>query len=739
MSDTLATLLIKLAHGADDQTIRQGVYNELDHLALLTTPNVEDVLGTLLDPMSFPDLQEFAEELKEAYQCVKNDNVTSTRNLELLLGAIGLICFTLELLNVTERRSRNSSSADLTWPETLIKEPAVRHWFKEVYAPPQSFATNQNIFTEKQERTNLNRAQEHWQHLNFNNLELHKVGTTSFILHCTLNTRPDEKLVLKCLLFPYTRIPAIRDATRCYALRYPADKVPKTTSVLSSTDKWILMVLVDGLTLREILEEHKNAEKKAKAPPLLRTERLRDIGMLLLEALTELSHAGFQHEDLTPSNIIVVKKPDNTIEKLVLIDLGRNYLYTRYIRFEGGGEALFVAREIKDGKNAVDTSDLYSFGMILIELADPIGARKGTISDSLYQYAPDWARFIEDLIDENPNNRRLTFPMTTNRTDPYHELCNTYADLLKVLPKDSEVKPGSFFWVKQFIALVYPSHQLAHARELRRMTRSFSTHAQIARHTGRLYGWLIVSMVCSWLIFMVSIVWGARDFAMNPFLPPYISIPQTLIPGCGGTCVPFLDKLQAPGYVFGITNIQARLVGFSIGMAQAAYYSNILAGLTTRSMSGTLASVTELFLRVFTITALPLVLIGNLYQPALWPVLLLVGYPIPALVNILCYQLATRTLKKARGVISTVPPYDPSLKNFGQWGITLFCYIIVVFLITIGLQNNILHDSWAYAIGAIVINVFILCISKSIILAPGVRGSLCRAFTLGERLEMITP
>lgn len=741
VSHTLATLLIKLAHDSDVQTIRQEVYNKLYTPApgLLTTSNIEDVLGTLLDPMSFPDRHKFTKELNEAYRHVKNDKVTSSINLELLLGAIGLICFTLELLNVAEWRSRNRSSPNLDWPKTLIKEPAVQYWFKEVYAPPQRFVTHQNIFSEKQEKANLENAQKYWQNLNFKDLQLYKAGTTSFILH-GISILSEERLVLKCLLFPYIRIPAIRDATRCYALKYPKGSLPEeiTPSVRSSTDKWILMVLVDGSTLSEILEERKKEEEK-KAPPLLRIDLLNEIGKPLLEALTELANAkdgtgiSYRHEDLSPSNIIVVKNPDHSVKQIVLIDLGRNYLYSRDIKFDGGGEALYVAKEIKDDEKSEDTSDLYSFGMILIELADPIGARKGTISDSLYQYAPQLARFIEDLIDDDPKKRRLIFRMK-NR-DPYFNLCNTFTDLLKILPSEQEVNPGRFFWVKQFFALFYPSRRLTHARELWHITRSSSGHKEIARYSGRLYAWLVVNMISSWLIFVVSIVWGARDFGMNPFLPFYITIPQTLIPHCGGVCWPLIDGLQAPGYAFGITNMQARLVGFSVGLTQPTYYANILAGLTTRPRGDTLSFFTEVFLRLMTIAPLPLILISDLYQPALWPVMLLIGLLVPALTNILCYQLAIRTLKEASGKISTAPTYDPSLKNFGQWGTTLFFYIIVVLLITIGLHFNILHDIWAYAIGAVVINVFVFCISKSIILAPGVRGSLSRAFTLGERLD----
>ncbi len=56
--------------------------------------------------------------------------------------------------------------------------------------------------------------------------------------------------------------------------------------------------------------------------------------------------------------------------------------------------------------------------------------------------------------------------------------------------------------------------------------------------------------------------------------------------------------------------------------------------------------------------------------------------------------------------------------------------------IGIGLRTKFLHDTLTYALIGSGLNVFVLCISKGIVLAPGVRGSLCRAFTLGERLEV---
>ena len=91
-------------------------------------------------------------------------------------------------------------------------------------------------------------------------------------------------------------------------------------------------------------------------------------------------------------------------------------------------------------------------------------------------------------------------------------------------------------------------------------------------------------------------------------------------------------------------------------------------------------------------------------------------------------------------MLSTVPSLvlgDLSLKNFGQWGISLLYYVIGLFILWIGLYVHFLHDIWAYTFIALMINVLFCVIRNVIKFAPGARGSLCRAFIAGERLEAL--
>jgi|GEM_PF-6084051 len=132
----LVELFNQLACDQGDHTIQSISNNPIS----LTVQHLEQLLGMLLDPMSFPELHQFAEGLKKAYQRIEQEVIRrcenkSTGNLEILLGTIGLVCFTLDLLNISEQQSQDTSSPDLCWSQTLLKKPAVQNWFKQIYAP----------------------------------------------------------------------------------------------------------------------------------------------------------------------------------------------------------------------------------------------------------------------------------------------------------------------------------------------------------------------------------------------------------------------------------------------------------------------------------------------------------------------------------------------------------------------------------------------------------------------------
>ena len=732
---------------------------ELASKAVLTTTNVTRVLATMgLDPLAFEvrygcSREEFARGLKTIYKQLYRESGRAGENLERLRGALGFIYFTAKAMSTAERRgAERVPTSVLMSLQEFLTDCAVTALFSKLYRPTQHLASASSDAKEAaKEARNSQLSQGYWKSLDLESLKLHQIGTTSFILKCSVTTLPGQPLALKCLLFPYTDVPNIAEATRKYAITYPAGDVPSTALVHSSCDKWILMDFIPGFTLREELDAVGKRSDSARAP-LLRINLLKSIGPRLLDALYLIHREGISHLDLTPSNIIVIRKPDiekpsergrrviepGAVERLLLIDLGRNYLYIRKAGLTESTESLFVAPEVKDDHPA-QNSDLYSLGMILVELIDPKGALGGTIPDTLYQYAPYLARFIEDLIDKAPENRLLIFGRdngreTSDQGKIYSSLRSAFEDELKVLPSDAETGPRRPGWLRTLTDLLLPSQsQVRNRWRLWRTTQSH--HTEIATNSGYLLRWSVVCAGAWYIIFTVAVLWGLRDFGIDAWAK---SVVITQKAANSQSYLPFIDSLRAPNYAIHDwrVNFPARVLAFSIGLAGTKYYQNILAGLTTRTLNGWLARVTEILLRYTSFAVLIPVLLGNLIQPRWWPWLVCIGYTPPLIMGYLCYVLATRSLDGARRLsLSTVAvSTDPALKAYGQWSTSLASLIVFGLGVASGLRAHVLHDVWVYALGLVGVNLIINYGVKCTYFGPSVRGSLTRAFIAGERI-----
>jgi serine/threonine protein kinase len=398
---------------------------ELTGEGALAVAKISRVLvGLAGDPISFemgygcrPDA--FYREISAVYRDLAEMAGGERQKHDELRGFLGFICFTMIALKSAAERGNGPATRgqSISEMQSFLTDPPVRDLFHALYRPsglPEP-------------------AGAYWKSLQLDSLEVYRVGTTSFILKCRVAILGGETRALKCLLFPYSKIRGIADATLRYVQDYPSGKVPCTVPVYSSTDKWILMDFAAGRTLQEVLSAEQTGEGVPRSA--IRASLLASISPHLLDVLYQLHDAGFEHRDLTPSNIIVVAKPDikqpngkvvcGEIERLVLIDLGRNYLFAHQSGVAENREAGFVAPEVKVDKPAA-SSDMYSLGMILTEVADPKGALDGIVPDSIYRYAPYLARFIEDLIDVNPDNRLLIFDQGAG-SDTYNGLRSIFA------------------------------------------------------------------------------------------------------------------------------------------------------------------------------------------------------------------------------------------------------------------------------------------------------------------------
>nr|MDQ6949685.1 hypothetical protein [Actinomycetota bacterium] len=329
----------------------------------------------------------------------------------------------------------------------------------------------------------------------------YRPGTTSFILKCRISTlsggtnkcrdHPRE-VALKLILVPYTgrAFTAITVATRStaatfQALRYARGSKSATPDVYQSGDDYVVMDFIEGPTLEQLLLDPVPVLKPwldEQAPVDKRYSLLQSVGVSLIEALDtlrleaaagDMRGAHIPHLDLSPANIIVTGVTRNRID-LVLIDIGTNFLLTSEVGLAPAVIAAerYTAPELRGWQNdasqagSVAPPDVYSLGMILLDLADrssdegganpvpgspkparpwrrrgdasqssamPLALRRSTSEaiSGMYRHSPEIGRLLEDLVEEDPSLRLHRTPPDM-RSDPYSALAEQLQDQIKL-------------------------------------------------------------------------------------------------------------------------------------------------------------------------------------------------------------------------------------------------------------------------------------------------------------------
>lgn len=118
---------------------------------------------------------------------------------------------------------------------------------------------------------------------------------------------------------------------------------------------YLITEFIEGKTLRDVLNEEPKGIGSRK--------KIKDILIQLLEAISYLHKKNIFHLDLKPENIIISEKSGN----IKLIDFGFSYSDGN-ILFSGGTKKYSPAEQIKTSEKYNYKHDLYSLGLIVLEM-----------------------------------------------------------------------------------------------------------------------------------------------------------------------------------------------------------------------------------------------------------------------------------------------------------------------------------------------------------------------------------
>lgn len=663
-----------------------------------------------------------------------------------LNGFAGLLLLTLLALRHSERRRSpwddEEPDHDCTVQcEQLATDPDVQDALRELYAPAGD--------------------NDEWDVIDFRSLTFHRHGTTSFLLRGLPTGRRAGELkpfALKCIVYPFLRIPTIARATKGYATTYePPENVEADhlVRVWASSDSWLLMDFIDGKTLAELL-----AESAGGPAARLDLERLRTIGGELFSALADLEACEIEHGDLSPSNILVVNVEGT--QRLRLVDLGVNFLYLHNLPGQDGADAAYVAPEIRALSRQVDpgaaveerarahgrpSGDLYSLGQLLILLGCGRLERDRTVPDVFYAEAPLLARFIEDLIDRDPGRRLLIFRPSGERT--YDSLRQDFAEELDavVAAKSEGTHPHGVSWWRGMADLFTPlSGALGRQLRLWRKRRSQGLWRDPTRSFGvrRLLVWSTLATLTWGLCSVLVLMWTYRSAGLS--WDNLIVVALQRLTGAASDEFPIIDQLRAPDYLIPerIAPVALGVLALSMTLVGVKYYQSLFASVTPwplRWRTGALSwygMAAEVAMRVPAFALSLLTLAGLLVQPRLWLLLTAFGMSVVTAINWLTSSFALTVLSSARSDgLSTVPAQVPGLALFTSWIPGNVLYAVILWAVGILLYLDVLQDAMLYVVVITFLNVVQLYLVKCGRQGPPIRAGLARASVTAERLRLV--
>ena len=194
----------------------------------------------------------------------------------------------------------------------------------------------------------------------------------------------------------------VREAQILFHLDHPR-VVRIITADVKGTPPYLVTEHLSGGTLADVLE--------AAPGRRLRAERVRELGLAVLEALAYAHEKGVIHRDLKPSNILFdaggeAKVADFGIGTLSLVNRLEGTLVS-HDRTGVAGTPLYMAPEQELASATVDArADLYALGKVIYRA---LTGRSPRTIRPLRRVLPDldeaWEDFILNLVEDDPQER----------------------------------------------------------------------------------------------------------------------------------------------------------------------------------------------------------------------------------------------------------------------------------------------------------------------------------------------
>lgn len=257
-------------------------------------------------------------------------------------------------------------------------------------------------------------------------VELHRIGTTSFILRVKpRGLTASNDWAFKIVKPWFLDIATIEERTEQYKQRY--GDLPHAPKVVESKKAFIMMDFVEGRTLKECLADSKWKKRLRSEPRLLGS-----LAKCICQMLEKYSGRDkpLAHGDISLDNILVKKDPVSGSEwELMFVDFGPNYMLTeKVVPLESYlATQASVAPEFRTGQPYEPTieGDLYSLGRLLLEAwlgeqpEEPLDT--GELLDGLYRSYLGSAAIIDDLIEKDPDVRKRAAARPRTQESPSRE------------------------------------------------------------------------------------------------------------------------------------------------------------------------------------------------------------------------------------------------------------------------------------------------------------------------------